>query len=66
MTVCVPMVGTDYYHLVTSHWLAVLVGTVGAVFGIRRPYEIRFSLRTLLIAMTAIAVVLGLVVWAVR
>ncbi len=42
-------------------WIPVLAtGLLAAVLGIRRPY--RFSLRTLLIAMTLIAVLLGLVV----
>lgn len=42
-------------------WIPVLTtGLLAALLGIRRPY--RFSLRTLLIAMTLIAVLLGLVV----
>ena len=42
-------------------WLASLVAAIVAAFPwIRR----RFSLRTLLIATTVVAVVLGLVVWA--
>ena len=38
----------------------ILTGILAAVFGIRRPFQ--FSLRTLLIAMTIIAVWLGLIV----
>src|SRR5687768_8626670 len=42
------------------HWFPILIsGMLAAGHGLRRPY--RFSLRTLLIATTVIAVVLGLV-----
>jgi hypothetical protein len=48
-----------------AHWLAVLffatLGIVAAPF-----IKWRFSLRTLLIATTLVAVVLGLIVWASR
>jgi hypothetical protein len=45
-------------------WL-ILCGTIAVVPWIRQ-WHLRFSLRTLLIAMTVVAVVLGLIVWAVR
>jgi hypothetical protein len=48
-----------------SHWAAVLLMlalTAAPWF----PWSKRFSLRTLLIATTLVAVVLGLVVWASR
>ena len=41
-----------------------VMGIVAGVLG--WPFAWRFSLRTLLIAMTAVAVVLGLVVWAIK
>ena len=47
--------------LSVPHWFPVLLtGTLAAVLGIRRPFQ--FSLRTLLITMTIIAVWLGLIV----
>jgi hypothetical protein len=47
------------------HWVPALVfGALAAAFGIRTPY--RFSLRTMLIVTTLVAVVLGAVVFAVR
>jgi len=47
------------------HWSAILIcATLAAVPELR--WSKRFSLRTLLIAMTLVAMVLGLVVWAVR
>jgi hypothetical protein len=59
----------DYYSdasrllLEFPHWLLVLImGALTAAPCIRG----RFSLRTLLIATTLVAVVLGLVVWAAR
>ncbi len=48
------------------HWFAVLVaGGLALAIGIRLPSR-RFSIRTMLIATTLIAVVLGLAVWAGR
>jgi hypothetical protein len=62
-----PILAANYRALVVSHWIMVLVtGTLAAMLGLRRPYRLRFSLRTLLIAMTLVAVVLGLAVWAAR
>lgn len=50
---------------VAPHWLTVLVfaGASGAIFFLP---GWRFSLRTLLIAITAVAIVLGLVIYAPR
>jgi membrane protein DedA with SNARE-associated domain len=46
------------------HWFAVLV-VAATAFGFALPWpSFRFSLRTMLIATTLVAVVLGLVVWA--
>jgi hypothetical protein len=49
---------------VIPHWFAVSLFGVLAVAPWRRSSDWRFSLRTLLIATTLVAVVLGLVVWA--
>ena len=48
--------------VIVPHWFGVLLSATLAVV----PWIKRFSLRTLLIAMTLVAVVLGLIVWAVR
>lgn len=54
--------GTNVW-LQAPHWfLSVLCGTVAAIF----LFVPRFSLRTLLVATTLVAVVLGLVVWMVK
>jgi hypothetical protein len=51
--------------LFLPHWLLVLLTGASSVFvGMRRPYRFNFSLRTLLIATTLVAVILGLVVYA--
>jgi hypothetical protein len=47
-------------------WLLVLVSVILAGVPWRKTFGRRFSLRTLLIATTLIAVVLGLIVWAAR
>jgi hypothetical protein len=44
-----------------SHWLPILFCTAGAIAPLL-PW--RFSLRTLLIAITVVAVLLGLAIWA--
>ena len=50
-----------YFSL--SHWsIAIFAALIGALPWLR----LQFSLRTLLIAITLIAVVLGLVVWAMK
>jgi hypothetical protein len=60
-----PIRAAGFHALVISHWLLVLVtGTLAAVFGICRPYRLSFSLRTMFIATTLIAVLLGLIVLA--
>ncbi len=52
--------GVFGFSLQLPHGLLVLLtGSMAATLGIRRPY--RFSLRTLLIAMTLIAVILGII-----
>jgi hypothetical protein len=52
-------------YVTASYWFLVFVTGATAIFlGCWPPY--RFSLRTLLIAMTLIAVVLGLVMWNLR
>jgi hypothetical protein len=52
-------------QVTVPHWFPALVfGALAAAFGIRAPY--RFSMRTLLIACTVVAVVLGAVVIAAR
>jgi hypothetical protein len=45
---------------------ALVAGIAAASLGVRRSYQISFSLRTLLIATTLIAIVLGLVVWSIE
>jgi hypothetical protein len=52
--------------LYVPHWFLVLLATTFATLPWIRYFEWRFSLRTLLIATTLVAVVLGLIVWAVR
>jgi hypothetical protein len=48
------------------HWFAMLVTAIPAVaFGRRLSYP-RYSLKSLLIGTTVIAVVLGLIMWAIR
>ena len=65
------VLGFAYYDdglvtaLIAPHWLPALLSAALAVIPwISRSW--RFSLRTLLIAMTLIAVVLGLIVWLSR
>ena len=44
------------------YWFPVMLsGTVAAVLGVRQPYQHAFGRRTLLIATTLVAVVLGVV-----
>jgi hypothetical protein len=47
---------------VIPHWFIILLGSAFVALNIR-PYTLRFSLRTLLIATTLVAVGLGLIVW---
>ncbi len=54
-----------HLEVMFPHWLALLLGaTLVGLSAIPRPY--RFSLRTLLLATTLAAVVLGLAVYAAR
>jgi hypothetical protein len=48
------------------HWFPLLLSAALAVAPWIRQLNLRFSLRTLLIAMTLVAIVLGLVIWAAR
>jgi hypothetical protein len=50
-------------HFAAPHWFALIICGLA---GVTPWLPWRFSLRTLLIATTLIAVVLGLVVWAMR
>jgi len=53
---------TGFSSLQVPHWfLALFVATIGAMPWIG--WSNKYSLRTLLIAMTLVAVVLGLIVW---
>jgi len=66
-----PILGwTGSYHNVflgyCAHWLAAILFAVLAALPWVHKLRFRFSLRTLLTATTLVAVVLGLVVWAVR
>jgi hypothetical protein len=54
------------WEVTVQHWLVILVMGVVAVVPWIRQLRLRFSLRTMLIATTLVAVVLGLIVWAVR
>ena len=59
-------VGPSSHSLVISHWSAVLLSGVLAVVPWIPRLSWRFSLRTLLIAMTLIAVVLGAIVYTAK
>ena len=48
------------------HWFAVVIFAVLTILPLRRYFSWRFTLRSLLIATTLVAVVLGLVVYFVR
>jgi hypothetical protein len=51
----------------TPHWLMVLLCMTPTAFvGLPQQLPFRFSLRTLLIATTLVAIVLGAAVWALR
>jgi hypothetical protein len=55
----------DTFHL--PYWLLVLMSGVPAIaLGVRRPYRLNFSLRTMLIATALVAVVLGLSIYVTR
>jgi hypothetical protein len=57
---------SDGFCVAVPHWFLVAIFTTLAVLPWIRHLSRRFSLRTLLIATTLIAVVLGLVVYGVR
>ena len=60
-------IGWEHDTLFLPYWLLMLLtGAPAATVGMHRPYRLNFSLRTLLIATTLVAVVLGLIVWSVR
>jgi hypothetical protein len=58
--------GARRYSATVPHWFAVCVIMVAAAFPWVRRIPFRYSLRSLLIATTLVAVVLGLAAWAVR
>ena len=53
------------YSVRFPYWFAVLLATGFAAFGMQK-LTWRFSLRTMLIATTLVAVGLGLIVWLTR
>jgi hypothetical protein len=55
-----------WFNVATPHWSLFLLSTILAASPWIRQSPWRFSLRTLLIATTLVAVVLGLIVWATR
>jgi hypothetical protein len=60
-------IGWDGDTLFLPCWLLVLVtGTLAAAVGMQRPYRFCFTLRTLLVATTLIAITLGLIVYFSR
>jgi hypothetical protein len=64
--------GFDYWTIIAPHWLAAMLCVVCAAIPwsfiavSRLPWSKRYSLRTLLIATTLVAVGLGLIVWLAR
>ncbi len=56
--------GASFASITAPHW--VLIGLSGAVALVTSTVRLKFSLRTLLIVTTAIAVLLGVVVWESR
>jgi len=53
-------------HIAIPHWGAIAIAAGVAILPWCRRASVRFSLRTLLIATTLVAVLLGLFVWAAR
>jgi len=51
---------------ISPYWFLILVAVVGTIAPWRRELPWRFSLRTLLIATTLVAVVLGTIIYVVR
>jgi hypothetical protein len=60
------MVDADMYRVRLWYWCLILISVVLVTAPWIRRIEWRFSLRTLLIATTLVAVGLGLVVWSLR
>jgi hypothetical protein len=58
--------GREHEGFFVPHWLLILISATFAVLPWIRQLQYRFSLRTLLMATTLVAVVLGLAVWAAR
>jgi hypothetical protein len=56
---------SQYFILAAPHWFLVLLAVMMSAAPWMR-WKWRFTLRTLLIAITLVAVVLGLIVYAVR
>jgi hypothetical protein len=56
------MTDTNYFCVVLPHWFALALIATGAAVPWMQ-WSKRFSLRTLLIATTLVAVMLGLIVW---
>ena len=56
-------IGWDGDTLFLPYWLLVLVtGSLAGAVGMQRPYRFQFTLRTLLVGMTLVAIVLALIV----
>jgi hypothetical protein len=57
---------TGFWWVQMPYWFLVITPALFAALPWARQLRWRFSLRTLLIATTLVAVVLGLIVWAVK
>jgi hypothetical protein len=57
--------GVNSWNVRFHHWLPVAFSVVACAVTIFAPFR-RFSLRSLLIATTIVAVLLGFVMWAIR
>jgi len=60
------MVNADMYRVRWRYWCLILISVALATASWIRRIEWRFTTRTLLIALTLVAVVLGVVMWSVR
>ena len=58
--------GTSDSRIMVPHWFLILLSALLAYVPWLRFWSTRFSLRTLLIVTTLIAVGLGLIAWAAR
>jgi hypothetical protein len=54
------------FHIAVPHWFLIMVSATIAAIPLAPWLRLRFSLRTLLLATTLIAVVLGIIVWMSR